>query len=395
MTEPTPGHGPSRELVTGATGLVGMERLAWRLERGWPTVALRRAGSDVDRVKRLLQERLGAGFEAAWAGLEWREADLEDVWALEAAMEGCDRVFHAAGRVSFRSGDEAQLKAVNQEGTANVVNAALAMGIQRLVHISSVAALGRAAVDAETGSPLPVHESSDWAEGAGASPYGVSKHAGEMEVWRGVAEGLSAFAVNPTVILGDARYGESSGLIYRRVAAGSRLHPVGGNGFVGVADVVAVIAALDAAVDAGQDGILGRALRGVGRRCVASGCDDVGRHRHGGAGSGPSTEGLDAGACMARGARGVVVHGPAGGIDPRPGQEHAGGPPLRHCQTAVGVAGISVSPDSGCHRGRHPLLAVTVSSRCCFAPWSRGGLAPLAAKPAGLQAGCTTIGRWR
>ena len=133
MTEPTPGHGPSCELVTGATGLVGMERVAWRLERGWPTVALHRAGSDVDRVKRWLQERLGNGFEAAWASLEWREADLDDVLALEDAMEGCKRVFHAAGRVSFRPGDEAQLKAVNQEGTANVVNAALAMGIQRFV----------------------------------------------------------------------------------------------------------------------------------------------------------------------------------------------------------------------------------------------------------------------
>lgn len=257
MTEPTPGHGPSCELVTGATGLVGMERVAWRLERGWPTVALHRAGSDVDRVKRWLRERLGDGFEAAWASFEWREADLDDVLALEDAMEGCDRVFHAAGRVSFRPGDEAQLKAVNQEGTANVVNAALATGIQRFVHISSVAALGRSTADPVTGAPLPVHEQSDWAEGAGASPYGISKHAGEMEVWRGVAEGLSAFAVNPTVILGDARYGESSGLIYRRVAAGSRLHPVGGNGFVGVADVVAAIAALDAAVDAGRDGILG------------------------------------------------------------------------------------------------------------------------------------------
>ena len=50
MTEPTPGHGPSKELVTGATGLLGMERLVYRLERGWPTVALRRVGSDVGRA---------------------------------------------------------------------------------------------------------------------------------------------------------------------------------------------------------------------------------------------------------------------------------------------------------------------------------------------------------
>ena len=256
MTEPTPGHGPSKELVTGATGLVGMERLVYRLERGWPTVALRRAGSDVGRVEAFLRERLGDGFVAVWSGLEWREADLSDVGALEDAMEGCARVFHAAGRVSFRPGDEARLKAVNAVGTANVVNAALASGICRLVHISSVAALGRSSVDAE-GNHLPVSERSDWAEGAGASPYGISKHAGEMEVWRGVAEGLAAFAVNPTVILGDARYAESSGMIYRRAAKGGRFFPIGGNGYVGVADVVAAVAALDEAVDQGSEDILG------------------------------------------------------------------------------------------------------------------------------------------
>ena len=257
MTEPIPGHGPSKELVTGATGLLGMERLGYRLERGWPTVALRRVGSDVGRVEAFLRERLGEGFAAAWSKLEWREADLSDVGALEEAMEGCVRVFHAAGRVSFRPGDEARLKAVNAVGTANVVNAALASGIRRLVHISSVAALGRSSVDPETGDRLPVSERSDWADGAGASPYGVSKHAGEMEVWRGVAEGLAAFAVNPTVILGDARYAESSGMIYRRAAKGGRFYPIGGNGYVGVADVVAAVAALDEAVDQGRDGILG------------------------------------------------------------------------------------------------------------------------------------------
>ena len=63
--------------------------------------------------------------------------------------------------------------------------------------------------------------------------------------------------VNPTVILGDVRYGESSGMIYRRAAKGGRFYPIGGNGYVGVADVVAAVAALDEAVDQGRDGILG------------------------------------------------------------------------------------------------------------------------------------------
>ena len=251
MSEVQPGHGPSRELVTGATGLVGMYRLAWRLERGWPTVALRRSRSNVDRVADFLKGRLGVEFDAAWAALEWREADLSDVVGLEEAMEGCGRVFHAAGRVSFQPGDEVKLKAVNATGTAHVVDAALGAGVTRLVHVSSVAALGRS----DTGEP--VHELSDWAEGVGASPYGKSKREGEFEAWRGAAEGLDVFVVNPTIILGDARYDESSGMVYRSAAKGRRYHPAGGNGFVGAEDLLAVIGALDALADEGKEGILG------------------------------------------------------------------------------------------------------------------------------------------
>ena len=229
-----------------------MYRLAWRLKRGWPTVALRRAGSNVDRVAAFLEEELGENFSQAWSELEWREADLSDVLALEDAMAGCHRVFHAAGRVSFQTGDEAQLKAVNQVGTSNVVNAALGAGVRRLVHVSSVAALGRTTEGGEA-----VHEESDWAEGVGASPYGVSKRAAEMEAWRAEAEGMELIVVNPTIILGDARYDESSGMVYRRVAQARRYYPAGGNGFVGAADLIRVMAALDEAADAGQEGILG------------------------------------------------------------------------------------------------------------------------------------------
>ena len=267
MSELNQGLGPSQELVTGATGLVGTERLAFRLKRGWPTVALHRKGSNVGRVERVLRERLGAEFDFAWDSLEWRQADLLDVGGLEEAMKGCARVFHAAGRVSFQQGDEEALNAVNVVGTSNVVNAALASGVRRLFHISSVAALGRSTKDLDTGHLLPVVETADWSDGAGATPYGVSKHAAEMEVWRGVAEGLEAIVVNPTVILGDARYGESSGMVYRRAAKGRRYYPVGGGGFVGVADLLEVCAALDAAADSGREG-------GIGERFIVS-AEDV------------------------------------------------------------------------------------------------------------------------
>ena len=292
-------------------------------------MALRRAGSDVGRVEAFLRERLGEGFAAAWSGLEWREADLSDVVALEEAMEGCGRVFHAAGRVSFRPGDDAQLKAVNAVGTANVVNAALATGMRRLVHISSVAALGRSSVDPETGDRLPVSERSDWAEGAGASPYGVSKHAGEMEVWRGRGRRAAAFAVNPTVILGDARYGESSGDdLSARCQGVAGSIPSGAMGYVGVADVVAAVAALDDAADQGSEGILGE-------RFVVSAEDVLHRDVMTWAADGPRCGGtdsapywMDAGVGLACSRVGRLADGSSAGIDPGPCPQYAGGAPL-------------------------------------------------------------------
>ncbi|MBJ6907592.1 NAD-dependent epimerase/dehydratase family protein, partial [Vibrio cholerae] len=86
---------------------------------------------------------------------------------------------------------------INIEGTANVVNAALGAGVKKMVHVSSVAALGRIREN-ET-----INETMNWTEETSNSNYGKSKYLAEMEVWRGIAEGLEAVMVNPTMILGD------------------------------------------------------------------------------------------------------------------------------------------------------------------------------------------------
>ena len=149
------------------------------------------------------------------------------------------RGFSMAGRVSFRPGDEGWLKASCDRH--NAVNAALATGVRRSSTFIG-GGIGPKREGPETGQRTPVSETADWADGAGASPYGVSKHAAEMEAWRGMAEGLEVIVVNPTIILGDARYGESSGMVFRRAAEGRRHYPAGGGGFVGVTDLLAVCA---------------------------------------------------------------------------------------------------------------------------------------------------------
>ncbi|MEZ4986177.1 MAG: NAD-dependent epimerase/dehydratase family protein [Saprospiraceae bacterium] len=86
----------------------------------------------------------------------WREADLVDYFSLEDALEGIEVIIHCAALVSFAPADKAKLHHINKEGTAHLVNAALYKGVRRLIHLSSVAALGRHLHGA------PTHEDSKW-----------------------------------------------------------------------------------------------------------------------------------------------------------------------------------------------------------------------------------------
>ena len=111
-------------------------------------------------------------------------------------MQGITQVYHCAAIVSFDPKDKDHLLKINIEGTANVVNACIDAGVKKLVHVSSVAALGRIR-KGET-----VTEKMNWTEETSNSIYGKSKYLGELEVWRGIGEGLQAVIVNPTVIFG-------------------------------------------------------------------------------------------------------------------------------------------------------------------------------------------------
>ncbi|MEY2774118.1 MAG: hypothetical protein RLZZ275_465, partial [Bacteroidota bacterium] len=147
------------ELVTGATGLVGMHLVAELLQAGRPVRALHRSGSDRARLDGFLARR---GLSSD--GVQWAEADLLDSAALEAALAGCVRVYHCAALVSFHPADARSMDRVNRGGTAELVHAMLHLGIPELVHISSVAALGRREGE-------PSHEDSPFADGPGVSAY--------------------------------------------------------------------------------------------------------------------------------------------------------------------------------------------------------------------------------
>ena len=217
--------------VTGGTGLIGSFLLRALRGRGVAVRALHRGAVPVD----------------AAPGVEWWPGDLLDTEQLRAALTpDVTHVFHCAGLVSYAPQDEDALLAVNVQGTATVVDACLERPGIRLMHVSSVAALGSPAVGAPRrpdGAGV-VTEAAAWDLGAAHPAYATSKYLGELEVWRGVAEGLDAVMVNPSVVLGPGDWSRSSTRLLRYVHQQHRFYTRGLLNFVDVRDVVAQLLAL-------------------------------------------------------------------------------------------------------------------------------------------------------
>lgn len=229
-----------KTLVTGATGLLGSALTRQLVATAADVRILRRPTSRLDLV----------GAEAA-AAVEHAVGDLADVASLRAAMEGVATVYHVAAAVDLRA-DPDVLYAVNVEGTAHVVNAALAAGVQRLVHTSSVAALGLPAHPADR-----IDEDTPWQDAPPRSAYARSKRAAELEVYRGLAEGLDAVIVNPALVFGVGRPGANTRRLVDAVRAGwARVVPPGGTGVVDAEDAAAALRRAMAAGAPGQRYVL-------------------------------------------------------------------------------------------------------------------------------------------
>lgn len=211
----------ARVLVTGGTGFLGSYIIKELIEQGYSVRAIRRSTS------KLPFYIPGEIFQK----VEWVEGDVLDVISLEDAMEGVDAVIHSAAIVSFHKHERKKMYEVNVNGTANVVNIALEKNINRLVYISSIAAIGRTL---EGGK---VNEETKWQESKANTHYAKSKYKAELEVWRAMGEGLNAVILNPATILGFGDWNTTSSSIFKRVYDEFRWYSPGINGFVDVEDV--------------------------------------------------------------------------------------------------------------------------------------------------------------
>jgi dihydroflavonol-4-reductase len=218
-------------LVTGATGLVGSHLLAELLHSGYKVRATKRPDSSTDQVYKTLDLH-AVKPETFKELLTWIEADLINPLDVEKAINGINLVYHTAAMVTFDPSYRREVIRCNVEITRNIVNACLDHQVNKLCYVSSTAALGTSLSDED------VTEDSPWLDAQKQSAYSRSKHFSEMEVWRGIAEGLNAVIVNPSIILGPGNWTRTSSGMFKVVWDGLKYYTEGVTGYVDVKDVV-------------------------------------------------------------------------------------------------------------------------------------------------------------
>jgi dihydroflavonol-4-reductase len=172
-------------LVTGANGFVGCHVVRALLAGGAQVRAFVRPSAD----RRSLAE----------LDCELAFGDLRDRAALERAVRGCDYIYHVAADYRLWVIDEAPMYEANVEGTRNVISAAHAAHVRRVIHTSTVGALG-IGVDAIGREDTPVRLE------AMVGPYKRSKFMAEQEAVKAAQAGIPIVIVNPSTPIGPHDY---------------------------------------------------------------------------------------------------------------------------------------------------------------------------------------------
>jgi dihydroflavonol-4-reductase len=214
----------SRIFVTGGTGLIGSYVLRYLVRLGFTNVhATCRPESRKDLVAEANDK------------ITWHESDINDPVSLEDVMAGAEYVIHLAGLVTHADGRLNELLVVNQNGTHHVVQACLHLDVKYMVHVSSSSALGRYY------DQLTYDEKTYFQDSPLNTDYAKSKSQSELEVWRGVAEGLQAVILSPTQVIGGGYWNHGTGRMFKHIWNGRPFYPMGASGWTDARDVARYI----------------------------------------------------------------------------------------------------------------------------------------------------------
>jgi len=212
-------HEIKQALVTGASGFIGSHVVRILCQQGVKVRALVQQGVPLQNLDGLPVERVAG--------------DLLDQHSLERALEGCDTLFHLAAIFAYWLPEPALMYRVNVEGTVRLFTAALAAKVKKVVHTSSIAAIG------VTGSAEGADEETQFNSWDTADDYILSKYMGELEALRMNLRGLPVVAVNPAFPYGanDIAPTPTGVLIQRYIAGQNPFVFRGGFNIVPVQDV--------------------------------------------------------------------------------------------------------------------------------------------------------------
>ena len=169
-------------LVTGGLGFIGRHLVEALVGRGMSVRVLDLQAPERPRP-----------------GVDYRTGSITDAGTVAAAMDGVGRVFHLAARAGLWAADPAEMLAVNQQGTRNVLEAAERAGVERLVHCSTESILKSRLRDPDSGL---IDETVQPPEAEMCGAYCVAKLRAEQEALAAARRGLPVVVVNPSVPVG-------------------------------------------------------------------------------------------------------------------------------------------------------------------------------------------------
>ncbi|NJL11984.1 MAG: NAD-dependent epimerase/dehydratase family protein [Microscillaceae bacterium] len=228
-------------LITGGNGLVGSFIIQHFWQEGIPIRAIIRPDARLDLLPAKIRTQI-----------EWIPLRLDEMPDLSPYLQGVQYLVHAAAQVSLLPTSRRQMYRTNVLTTRHLVNTALQYPGITFCQVSSIAALGQGRLP----QSREINEKARWENEDQASFYAQTKYWAELEVWRGMAEGLKALIVNPSFVLGPGRWQESSTQIFEYVWKGGRYFPKGWLNYVDVRDVAQLIFKLSQQHPSGERYIL-------------------------------------------------------------------------------------------------------------------------------------------